>query len=59
MTSARAALKFDHDEARISTSQLESLSDDLARETDSAENARDWPGVCADIGRVEARATAE
>ena len=24
-----------------------------------AENARDWPGVCADIGRVEARATTE
>lgn len=59
VTHAQATLKFDHAEARISTSQLEALSDDLTQETNSAENARDWPGVCADIGRVEARATAE
>lgn len=59
VTSAQGMLTYDHDEARISASQLKTLSDDLGQEAKSAEQAQDWPGICADISQVESRAAAE
>lgn len=56
---AQGELTLDHDEARISSSQLKTLSGDLSDEAKSAEQGGDWHGVCKDISSVEAEATQE